>query len=205
MAHRDNYTIQAAQAKERFLTYDQQALTDKVHLKQDEHFLYVRLLGQEYRIRRNSGDMERCRDGVWVDGNSYNEVMTILDLVCDSREDRHPSGEWKSMQSFGLMFHQNLLEDKKDPWAERFQADMAGLHRACRALGGEELPSADISYAFDLFDGLKLCLQFWEGDEEFAPRIRWLWDGNARMYIKYETMHFAVPLVLERIRENMPQ
>lgn len=203
MARADNYAIQAGQAKERFLGYDQQAIIAKFGLKYDAYYLYIRLLGQEYRISRKNGDMERWLDGFWVDGNSYNEVMTILDLVCDSREDRRPSGEWKSMQSFGMMFHQNLLEEKKDPWAERFQADPEGLRRACIALGGEELPGGDISYALELFDGLKIGLQFWEGDEEFAPRLRWLWDGNARMYIRYETMYFAVALVLQRIGEKM--
>ena len=32
----DNYAIQAAQAKERFLTYDQQKLIDKLKLRHDE-------------------------------------------------------------------------------------------------------------------------------------------------------------------------
>ena len=61
----------------------------------------------------------------------------------------------------------------------------------------------DVSFAFELFDGLRIWLQFWEGDEEFPPRLRFLWDENALQYLKYETMYFAVPLLLQRIRENM--
>ena len=203
MERRDNYQIQARQAKERFLTYDQNALVVKFGLKRDETYLYLRVLDQEYRIDRRTGDMDRFRNGQWEDGNSYHEVMTILDLLCGSRMDRHPAGQWKSMQSFGMMFHQNLLEEKKDPWAERFQQDPQGLRRACLALGGEPIPGGDIAYGIEFFDGLKIGLQFWEGDEEFLPRLRWLWDANADMYLKYETMYFAVPLLLRRLQEWM--
>lgn len=203
MTRGNNYLIQAAQAKQRFLTYDHEKLIKKLELRHDAEYLYPRLLGQEYRISRKNGNMERFTGDSWVDGNSYEEVMTILDLVCDSREDRHPSHNWKSMLSFGMMFHQNLLEEKKDPWADRFQADQEGLRRACETLGGERIPGGDIAYGIPFFEGLKIGLQFWEGDEEFLPRVRWVWDGNARMYLRYETMYFAVALVLRRIAEYM--
>lgn len=203
MARANNYAIQAQQAKACFLTYDQQALADKLGLRGDEQYLYTRLLGQPYRIRRTTGDLERLEGERWADANSYEEVMTLLDLVCDSREDRHVSGQWKNMSSFGLQFHQSLLESGRDPWAERFQSDPEALRRACRELGGRPLPTGDIAYAFNVFDGLELALQLWFGDEEFPPNLRWLWDENAPMYIRYETMFFARSLLLEKIAARM--
>ena len=203
MARTNNYLIQARQAKQRFLTYDSQALIRKLTLKADEDFLYVPMLCQTYRIRRTTGDMERFDGAAWVDANSYEEVMTLLDLVCDSREDRHLSGRWKNMSAFGLQFHQNLLEGTRDPWAEAFQADQEGFRRACIALGGKSLPNGDIAYAIELFDGLPVALQLWLGDEEFPPNLRLMWDENAGMYIRYETMYFAKALLLDRIAEEM--
>ena len=138
-----------------------------------------------------------------MDANSYEEVMTLLDLVCDSREDRHLSGRWKNMSAFGLQFHQNLLEGTRDPWAEAFQADQEGFRRACIALGGKPLPNGDIAYAIELFDGLPVALQLWLGDEEFPPSLRLKWDENASMYIRYETMYFAKALLLDRIADEM--
>lgn len=199
MARQNNYLIQAAQAKKRFLTYDQNALIQKFGLESDEHYLYVTMLGRLYRISRTTGDVD-FRDGTaWRDGNSYEEVMTLLDLLCDSREDRWLSGRWKNMQSFGLMFHQNLLEDARDPVAECFDREPERLHRACALLGAENIPGGDYGYGVELFDGLKIGILFWHGDEEFAPRIRWLWDENALMYIRYETMYFAVGMLKERL------
>ena len=203
MARGNNYLIQARQAKERFLTYDQQKLIGKLDLKADENFLYVSMLSQTYRIDRTTGDMERETENGWADGNSYEEVMTLLDLLCDSREDRFLSGRWKNMSSFGLMFHQNLLEDQRDPWAEKFQNDQEGFRKACQALGGVPLPNGDIAYAIELFDGLQIAIQLWLGDEEFPPNLRFLGDENANMYIRYETMYFAKALLLQRIQERM--
>ena len=203
MAMVGNYLLQARSAKQRFLSYDQQKLIQKFRLEWDETFLYTTLLGRKYRICRQTGDMDCLADGGWADGNSYEEVMTLLDLLCDSRDDRFIAGRWKSMESFGLMFHQNLLQDERDPLAERFDREPEALRKAGLAIGGKPQAGADIAFVFEVFDGLPIVLQFWHGDEEFAPRIRWLWDENARMYIRYETMYFAVGLLRRRILERM--
>jgi len=201
MKRTDNYAIQAAQAKQLYLTYDQEALIRKFRLEADEAYLYPVLLGSRCRLSRTTGDLEREKDGRWVDANSYNEVMTLLDVLCDAREDRYLTGRWRSMQDFGLMFHQNLMEEGRDRHAEAYDRNPEALHRACRALGGRPIKNADIGYAIELFDGLEIGLLFWHGDEEFAPRLRYVWDENARAYIRYETMHFAVGLLLTRLQE----
>ena len=195
----DNYAIQAQSAKAHFLNYDQKTLIRKFRLDADAEYLYFSFIGQPHRIHRETGDISKLTDNGWADANSFNEVLTILDLLCDSREDRYLSGRWKTMQNFGLLFHTNLLENSADPTAALFNRDPQRLHRACLALGGTPFPGCDIGYAIELFDGLQVALQFWYGDEEFAPRLRYLWDENAAMYIRYETMHYAIPLVLKRL------
>ncbi len=199
MERTDNYAIQAKLAKQLFTTYDQEKLIAKLHLPFDETYLYTTLFSESYRIHRKSGDISRQTETGWEDANRFGEVMTLLDLVCDCKGDRRVSGKWKAMSSFGLMFHQNLLEGKVDPWAERFQADPEGFRNACLALKGIPFPKGDIAYQIEVFDGLPLVIQLWFGDEEFPASLRLLWDENALMYIKYETMHFAKGLLLERI------
>ena len=105
------------------------------------------------------------------------------------------------MQTFGLQFHQNLLEDRADPFASRIDREPEFLHRAVNALGAESLSGGDLGYAFELFDGLKIGLLFWHGDEEFFPRVRYLWDENAKQFIRYETMYYAINLLHQRISE----
>lgn len=202
MARTNNYLLQAAQAKSYFLTYDQDALIRKLHLDADDSFLYPVLFSRRYRLSRKTGDLEREKDGTWEDANTHEEVMTLLDLICDSREDRFISGRWKNMADFGHAFHQNLLEER-DPYAESFQAKPEGFRAACEALGGVPMPTGDIAYTIEVFDGLPLAVQLWLGDEEFPARLRYLWDENALMYLKYETMYFARGLLLERLKNEM--
>ena len=203
MGRTNNYLIQAQQAKRLFTAYDHGKLVQKLKLCADEQYLYVPMLSERYRIHRQTGEIHRETESGWLDANSYEEVMTLLDLTCDSREDRFLTGRWKNMTDFGLMFHRNLLEGKKDPWAEKFEANPAGFRKACEALGGKPLEWGDISYAIELFDGLSILVQLRFGDEEFPAGLRLLWDENALMYIKYETMYFAKALLLRKIEERM--
>lgn len=188
---RDNYVIQMEQAKMRFLTYDQDKILRKLGTKDQGDYIYVNLLCKQYRIHRKTADVQRWEHG-WVDGNSYNEVMTLLDLVCDSREDRKIAGVFQSMESFGLMFHQNLLQDRKDPLARKMDENPELFSDACRKLGGFSFPGGDLGYCFPVFEDLSMVVLFWHSDEEFAPRIRYLWDANALQYLRYETMYFAL-------------
>ena len=203
MEREGNYTIQANQAKAHFLSYDQEKLIQKLGLETDGSWLYTALFGVPYRIHRTSASIERQRQGQWQDANSYEEVMTLLDLVCDSREDRRPSGQWKNMQDFGHQFHRSLLEDGVDPWAERFAENPEGFARACEALGGTPLKQGDAAFSIEAFDGLRVGIQLWIGDEEFPSRLKIMWDSNALQYLRYETMYFAKAVLLRLLRENM--
>lgn len=198
----DNYAIQASQAKKHFLTYDQEKLIAKFSLNADDDWFYVNFFCAPYRISRRTGDMDRLDSGSWVSGNSFAEVMTLLDLLCDSRDDRHISGRWKSLEAIGLQFHQSLLEDGVNIRAQAISADPARFERACRALGGRPITPGDMAYAFPIFEDLELAFQFWDGDEDFPARLRWLWDENAKQYLRYETMHYAVGLLFSRLMQE---
>ena len=88
----DNYAVQVAQAKSLFLTYDQQEIIARCGVSRDEGYFYLRFMGSDYRLDRKTGDLERQKDGSWTDGNSFAEVMTILDWLCDSKPDRYITG-----------------------------------------------------------------------------------------------------------------
>ena len=202
MARVNNYLIQAAQAKERFLTYNQQKLIDKFPLKSDDNYIYVNLLWRQYRVHRITGNMEYRSEGTWADGNSYDEVMTILDLLCDSQDGRCLTGKLASMASFGRIFYRSSYDDIPDPTAQWIQENLQPFQKVC-ARFGVPISGGDFGFAFDLFDGLKLGYHFWEGDEEFAPRLRFLWDENALQYLRFETMHMAVSLLIGFLKNEL--
>lgn len=199
----NNYQIQVMQAKKLFLTYDQKELIQRCHLRFDEQYFYITFLSEPYRICRTSGDMERLHDGKWIDGNGFGEVMTILDWLCDSRPDRYITGRWVNLVNHGHYFHRNLQEDDADRDTVFFDRHPEAFAAACEALKGERIPGADVGYAIELMDGLRIFVQLWHGDDEFPPRLRFLWDENALRYIRYETTWFALGLLIERIRAEM--
>ena len=138
MSRINNYSIQARQAKERFASYDQAMLIAKLNLRHDETYLYTCMFSETYRIHRETGDMSRKTEAGWVDADSFEEVMTLLDLICDSRENRFLAGKWKNTADFGLMFHRNLLEQDRE-----FQ-DLAGLGQVAQDLA---VPDPDLGQA----------------------------------------------------------
>ncbi len=203
MERGNNYQIQVRQAKAVFLTYDQAWLLRKFQMEADDAYFYIPFLGRPYRLDRRTGDLEYREGNVWRSGNSHGEVMTLLDILCDSRADRCLTGRLKNLQSFGKTFHSRLAEAPKDPLAQAIQNDPEGFRRASLALGAREIPGGDLSFAYPLMDGLELVLQFWAADEDFSAQICWFLDENALMYLKYETMWFAIGLLKGRLLEAM--
>ncbi len=203
MESTDNYAIQAAQARLAFTRFDHNTLAKKLNTRLDDTWLYTGMLSSSYRIHRETGDIQRRKQGQWISANTFGESMVLLDMVCDSRDDRCLSGRWKNLQSFGQQFHRSLLEERKDPDAEYFAADPERFAGACEALGGTRLSQGDVGYSIPFFEQLPAGIQLWIGDDEFYSRLKFMWDENALQFLKYETMHFARGLLLQRIRETM--
>ena len=187
----DNYRIQMQNAQKFFLTYDQEKLIRKFRLKADDDFLYLTMFSSPYRLNRHTGKLERFKED-WEDANTFGEVMTILDILCDSKDDRYLTGKWMSTQMFGKYFHSGLLEPEYDALADAFDKAPGSLGKACKALGGHPIAGGDEAYALEVMDGLEIGIFFWHADDEFPAQLRFFWDENAPMYIKYETMHYTL-------------
>ena len=192
---RDNYALQAEDARLRFLTYDQSVMP----VPRDEHFLYLRFCGCEYRICRADGHIFRLREGEWVPSDSHGEVLTIFDYLCDAKPDRRAAGEFVSMASLGghvhtgLSIHSGALE-----WA--IDRDPEGFRRACGALGGVPQTGGDLCFSLNLFPDLPVLLRFWHADEEFGPKLDLLWDRNALLFLRYETTWYAAGILRDHLR-----
>ena len=202
MERRNNYEIQAAQARRLFCTYDMEAIIRAHALQADAAYLYLRLLDEQYRVCRADGHIFREKKDGWIPADSFDEALTIFDLLSTIRPDQCAAGVWKTTQEFGGQVHRELVENGPASALERlFDAQPERLEHACLALGGAAMPGADLSYALPFFDRIRMAVQFWHGDEEFAPRLRFLWDANADRYLRYETMYYAMGLVRERLQE----
>lgn len=192
---RDNYKIQFTNAQKAFLQRDLDAVIAKNHLQADDNYLYTSLFSQKLRISRSTGSVEVWSGG-WQDGNVFGRVMTVLDLLCDSKPGKHAAGTMVSMPTFGLQFHSGLAQLTNSPTAQQMQADIPGLRRRCEALGGIAVSGGDVAYEIPVFQDLKLKFSLWLEDEEFPAQLCWFWDANALQYLHYETMYYALELLL---------
>ena len=201
MERKNNYEIQAGQARKLFCAHDLDAVARAHGLRTDADFLYLHLLSEDYRVSRSSGHIARREGEAWLPADGFDETLTIFDLLCDAKPGRHAAGTWKTTLDFGGQVHRGLLENEKPDALELlYDKDPARLRAACETLGGEALPGADVSYALPFFEDLRIAVQFWHGDDEFAPRLRVLWDANADQYLRYETMYYAIGLLKSRLR-----
>ena len=200
-----NHEKQVYIARELFLGYDQQPLIEKFDLKWDEKFLYTEFLRVSYRIDRKTGEIQEEKEGEetgWEPCLDYNVVMTIYDMLCHSEERPRLSGEWTTLA--------NLQVTGSSPSPDRFTAVTAKklegqpekLRQVLERLGGirQSVPaSADACYEIPLFPFFPVLFQFWDGDEEFPPKITILWDKNSLQFMHFETLYYAMNHLLERI------
>lgn len=197
-----NYEKQVYIARELFLKYDQAAMIRKFALAHDAEFLYLELLHQPCRISRSTGAVEQQIEGVWSLCVSYELVMTVYDVLCSSVPHPVLSGEWVPL--YGLQATMSSPNQDKlfGSYGARFQDRTKQLARACLALGGEmqSVPkSADVCSRIPILPFFPVIFQFWDGDEEFAPKIMILWDRKALDFMHFETLYYVVGLLLQRL------
>lgn len=199
---RDNYAIQAEDARLRFLGYDFDTLIAATAAEPDGEDLRIFFCGYLYRVARSDGRLTRLVKGEWVPANSHGEVLTIYDYLCDAKPGRAPARESVSMSSLGGHVHTGLasasgnLEKAIDTSPDAFR-------RACEALGGRPGPGGDICYDLELFPDLPVRLRFWHADEDFPAGLDLLWDKNSLQFLRYETTWFAAGVLRRRISEEM--
>ena len=166
MERRNNYAIQAEQARKLFCAHDLDAVARAHGLRTDADFLYLHLLSEDYRVSRSSGHIARREGEAWLPADGFDETLTIFDLLCDAKPGRHAVGTWGTTLDFGGQVHRGLLENEKPDALELlYDKEPARLRAACETLGGEALPGADVSYALPFFEDLRIAVQFWHGDE----------------------------------------
>lgn len=203
-----NYDLQVDIARNIFVKYDQKILIRKFHLTADSEWLYLKYLGMPFRICRKSGRIEECfsEDG-WKECRSFNTVMTIYDLLCYSKGEEIPvlSGSWCTTGSVFDIDGQNS-ESFTKKYAKLFQNHVEELKRACQSIGGiVELPfaRADVTCRIPVTSFFEVVLQFWEGDEEFSPKLLLLWDKNFQSFLHYETTFYLQNDLLEQVAKNL--
>ena len=198
----DNYEKQVIFSRGLFLKYDQQEMIEKFHLQADETYIYLILLGREYRIRRSDGAV-LTEEGECLD---FSTTFTIYDVLCCSVAHPILAHEWAVVGNLQMLSSSPGTDTFTGKYAELFSGKTELLWDACRQIGGRRpalSAGADVSWEFDLFPFLPVQFRFWDGDDEFPAQIKLLWDKNTLDFLHFETTYYAQGLLLNILREKM--
>lgn len=203
----DNYDHQVDVARHIFLEHDQQRLIRKYGLKADDNHLYLTYLNTPCRICRKTGALEEHLENTWRECRNFSTVMTVYDLLCHHKGDAlpPPALQWCTVGSFVIA---GVTETEKftKKYAKRFEGRLDALKAACQKLGGTIQPrmaGADVTCLFPVTHFFSVLLQFWDGDDEFPPKLLLLWDRNADRYLHFETTFYLQGDLLERLKAVM--
>ena len=178
----------------------------KFSLEHDRQSLFIRFAGRRYRIERSTGIVNWLNEALQTEEKAdYNEVMTIYDMLCYSKENCRLANEWVNVAS-PFAVQGGSLEKGSSFFLEAgkyFDGKTKELAHACEALRGRKLEKGDAAYELDLFPFLPLILRFWESDEDFPASLQILTDKNVLDYMHYETLMFAITHIFERLKGNM--
>lgn len=202
-----NYDLQVDIAKGIFLEYDQETLIRKFRLESDGRHIYLNYMNTPCRINRGDGGVEECVQGMWKECRSFSTVMTIYDLLCYSQGETAPAlaGQWCAVGAFVVTGVTNT-ETFTKKFAAVFDGHAEELKTAVQSLGGVLQPrmaGADVTCIIPVTPFFLVLLQFWEGDEEFPPKLMLLWDRNTDKFLHFETTFYLQGDMLERLKNRM--
>ena len=202
-----NYELQVDIDKGIFLQYDQEALIRKFRLEADEKYLYLTYLNTPCRISRCNGGMEEYIGDRWQECRSFSTVMTVYDLLCYHKGETVPalSGQWCAVGNF-VVTGVTDTETFTKKYAAKLDGHSKEMKAACERLGGvlqERMAGADVTCKFQVTPFFPVLLQFWEGDDEFPPKLMLLWDRNTDQFMHFETTFYLQGDLLQRLEERI--
>ena len=202
---RSNYEIMKDNMAAVFLQYDQEKMVLKFALEQDKNYIYIHFLGRRYRINRLTGKVCWSENAFQTEEKAdYNEVMTIYDVLCCSKENCCLANEWINIGSLSAIRGGALAKESHffQNAGDYFDGKADRLAHACEVLQGRKTGRGDVGYELDLFPFLPISLSFWESDEDFPASLQILVDKNILDYMHYETVMFAIAHMLNRLRHE---
>lgn len=198
----NNYHRALLYARELFLKWSQDQIIARCGLRHDEDQLYLNFLGEPWRIERASGIVRRA-NGTQEEGN-FSQALSIYDYLCRAEPFPTLSGRLCPVNALPHVAQSSPgTTDFHQPHADFLQQHIPALKQALAEIGIAPFFKGDAACYFPVFDGFNAVFQFWEGDEEFPPSIRFLWDENTQGFLKYETTYYVMGCFLEKLKARV--
>ena len=109
--------------------------------------------------------------------------ILILHYLAKKLKGLHPvSGEWISFKELegGEGYYPTFKKRVIEPIMRKYGTDPDSLLALVERFNAKRTRLADISIAFEVFEGVLILINFWRGDNEFGPEANVLFDRGIK-------------------------
>ena len=140
-------------------------------------FYTVKIWSDDYVIYPHDNLITRITDNMSAPGEIFS--FFILHYLLHSKESEIKN-QWISEKEIpgGDLFFTVSHEIPTYLISDRYSNDIDGFKKRCEHLDGIPLDMADASYRFNITPRIPVAVLFWDGDEEFPPESKMLFDKS---------------------------
>ncbi|MBF0232862.1 MAG: DUF3786 domain-containing protein [Desulfamplus sp.] len=137
----------------------------------------VTVWGDKYAVYPYEAKIERIGNGSDAP-HEYLYVFIINYLLQAKKSDLF--NEWISEKDIpgGSTFFRGPHEVPVSLISRRYSGNISEFKRICEKLNGISLNMADAAYAFKITPRIQVAVLFWDGDDEFPPESKILYDRS---------------------------
>lgn len=203
MIKQDNLEVSFGRALEELAKKDiqrqcQLAGADYKVIRAGEVLISLLLMERVYQIRYPEGEVI-CRDS----SQSVNlmEKAILLRYLNNARE---ASGEEKLVGfnelPSGSFYNPAFSQSVVKPFIDFFGKIPQKLKWAAKRLGGTEVPFGDVGMRISFLPKVKISFIIWEGDDEFPPQGKILFNSHIASYLSTEGIVIASAMTFNELK-----
>ncbi|MFH1977540.1 MAG: DUF3786 domain-containing protein [Pseudomonadota bacterium] len=167
--------------------------------KKDKAYILT-VWGEDYGIYPDECKIVHIRNGK-SDINTLFGLFIIYYLL-KSKEIK-VSGEWISEKDIpgGATFFRGPHKIPTQLIEQRYGKDIPGFKEICERLSGSPMDMADAAYSFQITPRIPAAVLFWEGDDEFQPESKILFDNTITEHLTPGIIFCLAVEICQRISE----
>jgi Domain of unknown function (DUF3786) len=154
--------------------------------------------GENYGVYPHDNKIIRLRDRK-SDTNTLFGLFIVYYLL-RSKENRICS-EWISEKDIpgGATFFRGPHKIPTELIERRYEKDIQGFKDICQQLSGIRVDMADAAYFFQITPRIPVVVQFWNGDDEFPPEAKILFDKTITKHLTPDIIFCLAAEICRRI------
>ena len=163
-------------------------------------FYALAVWDHDYHVYPHQGKVESA-DRNTGKLHPYFDLFVIHYLL--RAQEIEPARQWISEKDIpgGTTFFRGPHAIPTELISGRFANDMHGFKEKCAHLQGNVLGLADAAYMFAITPRIPVAVLYWQGDEEFPPEAKILYDRTIAEHLAGDVIYALAVGICERFQE----